>query len=192
MKVLIDNGHGAETAGKRSPDNRLREWAYTRRLARATAKRLTARGIENELLVPETADVPLRERCERANAMSAGRADCVLVSVHVNAAGSEGWHTARGWSAFVAPEASEASRHLARKLTEQSQLRGLGGNRWLPPRGYWTAPLAICRGTRCPAVLTENLFMDNKDDLEYLLGAGAVDELAGLHADALEAYMSRR
>ena len=30
MKILIDNGHGRETAGKRSPDGRLLEWAYTR------------------------------------------------------------------------------------------------------------------------------------------------------------------
>ena len=28
MKVLIDNGHGIETLGKRSPDGRLREYAY--------------------------------------------------------------------------------------------------------------------------------------------------------------------
>ena len=26
MKVLIDNGHGENTPGKRSPDGRLREW----------------------------------------------------------------------------------------------------------------------------------------------------------------------
>ena len=28
MKVLIDNGHGIETLGKRSPGGRLREYAY--------------------------------------------------------------------------------------------------------------------------------------------------------------------
>ena len=33
MKVLIDNGHGENTPGKRSPDGRLREWAYTRKIA---------------------------------------------------------------------------------------------------------------------------------------------------------------
>ena len=29
MKVLIDNGHGENTPGKRSPDGRLREGAYS-------------------------------------------------------------------------------------------------------------------------------------------------------------------
>ena len=33
MKVLIDNGHGENTPGKRSPDGRLREWAYSREIA---------------------------------------------------------------------------------------------------------------------------------------------------------------
>lgn len=33
MKVLIDNGYGSDTPGKRSPDGRLREYAYTREIA---------------------------------------------------------------------------------------------------------------------------------------------------------------
>ena len=32
MKILIDNGHGEDTAGKRSPDWTLREYAYTREI----------------------------------------------------------------------------------------------------------------------------------------------------------------
>ena len=32
MKILIDNGHGRETPGKRSPDGKLREYAYNRSL----------------------------------------------------------------------------------------------------------------------------------------------------------------
>nr|DAT77576.1 MAG TPA: MurNAc-LAA [Caudoviricetes sp.] len=27
----------------------------------------------------------------------------------------------------------------------------------------------MCRDTKCPAVLTENLFQDNKEDVEFLL-----------------------
>ena len=33
MRILIDNGHGENTPGKRSPDGKLREWEYTRRIA---------------------------------------------------------------------------------------------------------------------------------------------------------------
>ena len=31
VKVLIDNGHGEETPGKRSPDGKFREYIWTRR-----------------------------------------------------------------------------------------------------------------------------------------------------------------
>ena len=34
MRVLVDNGHGENTPGKRSPDGRLREWSYTREIER--------------------------------------------------------------------------------------------------------------------------------------------------------------
>ena len=69
MKVLIDNGHGIETLGKRSPDGRLREYAYTREVADRVVKALTAAGIDAVRIVPEDADVPLSERCTRANTL---------------------------------------------------------------------------------------------------------------------------
>ena len=46
MKILIDNGHGIETPGKRSPDGRLREYRYTREIAAAVVSGLQQRGLE--------------------------------------------------------------------------------------------------------------------------------------------------
>ena len=34
MKILIDNGHGSNTSGKRSPDGKLREYAWAREIAK--------------------------------------------------------------------------------------------------------------------------------------------------------------
>ena len=67
--VIVDNGHGRETAGKRSPDGRLREWEWTRLMAREIRQRLLLRDVACALLVPEVYDIPLRERCRRANAI---------------------------------------------------------------------------------------------------------------------------
>lgn len=67
MNVLIDNGHGAETPGKRSPDGRLREYAYTREIAIRLAIRLQQLGIDAIRIVPEETDVLLAERVDRAN-----------------------------------------------------------------------------------------------------------------------------
>ena len=61
MKVLIDNGHGVETEGKRSPDGRLREYAYTREIADRVMNRLQTEGIESIRIIPEETDVELKE-----------------------------------------------------------------------------------------------------------------------------------
>lgn len=88
MKVLIDNGHGENTPGKRSPDGRLREWAYSREIADMVVVGLRKLGIDAERIVKEDTDVPLSERCRRANAIykEAGK-KAILVSIHCNAAG---------------------------------------------------------------------------------------------------------
>lgn len=54
--VILDNGHGKETPGKRSPlwsdETQLFEWEYTRKVVKEVAKRLTDCGINNYILVP--------------------------------------------------------------------------------------------------------------------------------------------
>lgn len=67
MKILIDNGHGAGTRGKRSPDGRLLEYLENRIIARGIVDTLTARGLDASLLVPEETDISLPERCRRVN-----------------------------------------------------------------------------------------------------------------------------
>ncbi len=52
MKILIDNGHGIDTKGKRSPDGRLLEYAQDRLLAHGVttnAKLRTSEGDEFEV-----------------------------------------------------------------------------------------------------------------------------------------------
>ena len=86
MKILIDNGHGSNTKGKRSPDGRLMEYAYTREIAELVVSELLKKGIDAERIVREEVDVPLQERCRRVNQYKANEA--ILVSIHCNAAGS--------------------------------------------------------------------------------------------------------
>ena len=188
MKIIIDNGHGAETPGKRSPDGSVLEYAYTRRMATALAAELRAEGFGVHILVPEQKDVPLAERVRRANGI---RDAVALVSLHLNAAGSDGqWHTARGFSCFVAPNASQQSRLLGRILTEEAERNGMIGNRCVPPQKVWVQNLAICRQTVCPAVLTESLFQDNPGDVATLLSPDGFDALINLHKTAILNYLN--
>lgn len=113
MKVLIDNGHGENTPGKRSPDGRLREWAYTRKIADRVITELRTKGIDAERIVKEMVDIPLSVRCRRANTIyreSGGNA--ILVSIHCNAAGvGSDWLPAHGWSVFISDNASTNSKN---------------------------------------------------------------------------------
>ena len=67
MVILIDNGHGIDTLGKRSPDGRLREYKYAREIAAEVVKRLKTMDYNAQLLVTEENDISLGTRCKRAN-----------------------------------------------------------------------------------------------------------------------------
>lgn len=191
MKILIDNGHGSNTSGKRSPDGKLREYAYTREIAQMLVDKLNANGYDAQRITPETQDVSLTERCRRANKIcdKYGAKNCVLVSIHLDASPGSGWQKARGFSVRVSNNASQNSKRLARILTETAIELRLMGNRSIPAEKYWVQNLAICRDVACPAVLTENLFMTSKEDVEYLLSQEGKNAVMLLHYYALMKYI---
>jgi N-acetylmuramoyl-L-alanine amidase len=171
IKVLIDNGHGEETPGKRSPDGRLKEYAYTREIAKPAVKELQQRGIDALRIVTEETDVPLAERVARANNFyEANGKKAILVSVHCNAAGNGvEWMPARGWSIFVGGNASQKSRLLAWKMAEAALAKKVKVRQPSRQSLYWTADLYICRKTNYLTVLVENFFQDNQEDVAFLL-----------------------
>lgn len=193
MVVLIDNGHGRETPGKQSPDGRLKEYEKAREIAYLVVRSLRESGVDAHLLVPEYTDTKLRERVRRANGYCAkhGAKDVLLVSIHHNAAGADGrWHSARGFSAHVSLNASARSKALAKLLWDEAAEHSLLGNRSVPKEGWIAQDLCICRDTQCAAVLTENLFQDNEDDVAYLLSGEGVQQVADMHVAAIKRYIA--
>ena len=192
--LILDNGHGSNTPGKCSPDRTLREYAWTRIMTDLIARKARAKGIRTEIIVPETTDVPLATRSARANAIARrnGLKNCLFISVHINAAGADGkWHDATGFSAWVAGNASQHSKTFAALIDAEMKARGLGGNRAPNPLGYHTANFAVIRRADCPAVLTENLFQDNRTEVRYLLSPQGQDTIAEAHVAAVEKYIAR-
>lgn len=194
MIVLLDNGHGADTQGKRSPDGSLLEWRWARDIALMIEEELAKRGIHAVRIVTERGDVALSERCRRVNkyCKEHGAGNVLLCSIHINAAGTGAdWRNARGWSGWVAKNASAKSRDFARMLYEECEKRGLRGNRCVPKSKYWEADFYILRNTACPAVLTENLFMDNEEDCAWLKSPEGKAAVVSLHVDAIVRYMGK-
>ena len=192
MIILIDNGHGQDTAGKRSPDGRLREYKYAREIAAEVVKRLKAQGYNAQQLVTEEKDISLGTRCKRVNDICKhfGASNVLVVSIHCNAAGADGkWHDARGWQACVSLNASAKSKQLASYLFDAAQVEGLKMRSPKPGQKWWAQNLAICRDTNCPAVLTENLFQDNLADVEFLLSDKGREAIINLHVEGIINYI---
>lgn len=192
MIVILDNGHGVNTPGKCSPDKRLLEYKYAREIVSRIHEELQKENIKSYILTPEEEDISLRERVARANAIyKDNNKQAILISIHCNAAGADGkWHSAKGWSVFLSQNASKKSKHLADCLADSAQSKGLKMRYSRPNQSYWVQNLAICRDTHCPAVLTENLFQDNKEDVEYLLSEEGKETIAQLHVDGILKYIN--
>lgn len=195
MIVLIDNGHGSNTPGKRSPDGELMEYAYTREIANLVSYGLRREGIESRLLVREEVDVPLSERVRRVNdeCDEKGKSNVLLVSIHCNASGDgTEWMPASGWEVYTSPGKTKADK-LATCIYEAASL-------WLPETSKFRTDFLdgdpdkesrfyILQHTKCPAVLTENLFMDNKADCKYLLSLVGKATIAKVHVEGIKRYL---
>ena len=200
MKILVEAGHGnpplTGRGSKQSPDGRIKEYVYCREIVAEVVKRLRAQGYDAENTVPEKGDISLGERCARVNAWCdrLGAKNVVFVSIHNNAAGCGQWMSARGWEAWTSKGQTMGDK-LADCLYDAAQ-------KYLPQgtkiRTDLTdgdrdkeGKLAVVRGTRCAACLTENLFQDNKEDVEYLLSPEGREAIIKLHVEGIKAYVAK-
>lgn len=197
MKILVDNGHGVATPGKRSPDGRLREYKYCREIAAEVVSQLKVRGYDAELLVPEDADISLGERCNRANAWCSrlGTANVCLVSIHNNAAGmGDKWMNGRGWEAWTSKGQTQGDK-LAECLYDAAKKCLPAGT---PIRTDMSdgdrdkeSNFTILYRSRCAAALTENMFQDNKAEVDWLLSAAGRAAIVKLHVEGLIKYTKK-
>ena len=52
--------------------------------------------------------------------------------------------------------------------------------------------LYILKHSLCPAVLTENLFQDNKEDVEYLMSDKGIKEIVNIHVNGIVNYIKNK
>lgn len=192
--ILLDPGHGSNTPGKCSPDKSVYEWKWVREEAALIQVQLKALGFDARILVPEEKDIPLSTRVARANKIWEENGKnkkgkyVFLISIHLNAAGNGQWMSACGWTGWVATNAGQASRKFAQLLYCEAEKLGLKGNRSVPKEKYWSANFYILKNTKCPAVLTENMFQDNKEDVKFLLSKDGIDKLAKVHVEGIRTF----
>lgn len=194
MHIILDNGHGLKTPGKRSPDGTLIEAIYTRQLVKDLASELEKLGHTVHILVPEPEDIPLNVRVKRINAIcrAEGVENTVLISIHVNAAGNGSkWLNATGWSVYTCKGQTESDR-LADCLCEAA-IKHFHGRRirtdFSDSDPDWEENFSLLSNTLCPAVLTENFFMDSRSDLEYLQSRVGKQAVVDTHVEGIIEYI---
>ena len=208
MIILIDAGHGSTTLGKQSPvlseemsissdfteNGRFKEWKYNRVIADMVVTKLKSMGYDARLLVTEERDISLSERIRRINTIcnKEGAGNVLLISVHSNAVGdSSSWMNGKGWEAYTTrgKTKSDTLAEFIYKRAEKNMPDRKIREDWTDGDRDKEADFYIIKKSYCPAVLTENFFYDNKDDLKYLTSDEGVHCVVRTHVEGIIDYV---
>ena len=196
MKILIDPGHGIDTPGKRSPDGLFREYLWNRQVADLILEGLLSAGVDASLLVTETNDVSLRNRVNRVNTICnrLGASNVLLVSIHANAAGNgSAWMNANGWSCYTSrgkTKSDQVAECLYDAFEAEFQDRKIRKDMSDGDRD-WEENFYVLEKSKCPAVLLENFFYDNREECAWMLQEETKRRIASAAVKGIIKYIKK-
>lgn len=196
--IILGTAHLKSTPGKCSPDKKFYEYKYSREVCQAVKVALEDLGytvfidIEDEDLPNVNQSKELCLRCKIVNDLQKIYKNCIYISIHVNAAGNgTKWMNATGWSAYTSIGVTSADK-LANCLYDAAK-KNLTGKKL---RTDYTdkdpdieSNFYVLKHTNCPAVLTENFFQDNKEDVKYLTSDEGFHQIVRLHVEGILQYI---
>ena len=117
----------------------------------------------------------------------------IYVSIHVNAAGSNEWKKATGWSIYTSKGVTKSDK-LADCIYGRAKviLESLGKKLrtdFSDNDPDYEENFYVLKNTKCPAVLTENFFQDCKTDVAWLLTDEAKKALVDIHVEGIIDYL---
>lgn len=194
LTVLIDNGHGNNTPGKCSPDKVIREYQYNREIAAALYDRLNKDTRYNVILItPEETDISLSERVNRINkyCKQYGAKNCIMISIHLNAGPGLGWCSATGWEAY-STKGITISDNLTKCFYEAAYMVLDEGEKIRTDNSDGDydkeADFYIIKKSNCASILTENFFMNGRQDYKYLLSTNGFNNIINIHVLGISNY----
>lgn len=191
--IVLGTAHLKSTPGKRSPDGKLLEYQYSRQICKTLKQIFERLGYvvfidveEDDLKMTQVQE--LRHRCDIVNSLHKKYKDCIYISIHINAAGADGkWYNATGWEAYTSPGKTQSDK-LAEYLYNAAE-KNFKGKKIRKDLSDGDKDkemnLYVLTRTICPAVLTENFFQDNKDDVQYLLSKEGFDQIIKTHVEGI-------
>ena len=196
MKILIDPGHGIDTPGKRSPDGLFREYLWNRQVADLILEGLVSAGVDASLVVTETNDVSLRNRVNRVNTICnrLGASNVLLVSIHANAAGNgSAWMNAKGWSCYTSrgkTKSDQVAECLYDAFEAEFQDRKIRKDMSDGDRD-WEENFYVLQKSKCPTVLLENFFYDNREECAWMLQEETKKRIASAAVKGIIKYIKK-
>jgi N-acetylmuramoyl-L-alanine amidase len=172
VRIVLDAGHGGTDSG--AVGNGLREKDLTLNIVKKIDDMLKDyEGVE--IIYTRTNDRFI-ELSERAAIANRAKADFFL-SVHINAGGGTGFES------YIFNGNVSAKTIAYQNVIHGEIMKAIGGVR---DRGKKRANYAVLRETKMPAILTENLFIDNANDAEKLKSDQFLQQIAYGHVIGLE------
>lgn len=121
-------------------------------------------------------DMPLHKRTDYANKLNEthnGR--CVYLSIHGNAGGG------KGFEVYTSVGETESDKIAALWIDEMNKTFPGRADRGEKDRNFH-----VVRETTCPAILTENFFMDTLDDCKLMLSQEGQQKVALAHYNMMK------
>src|SRR5690554_6390133 len=171
VKIFIDPGHGGSDPGAAA--NGLREKDLTLAIAKECNRVLNEEyeGVQTKMSRTGDTYPSLSARTKAANNWGAD----YFVSIHINAGGGTGFESYI-YNGSVSSKTKEYQKKVHQVIA--------AGDGWAD-RGMKRANFAVLRETRMSALLTENGFVDRKEDAAKLKDSKFIDLLGELHADGI-------
>lgn len=178
--VIIDEGHGIDTPGKRCEKYNFYEWEYTRRMGKMLNNLLKAEGY-NTYKLNQDKDMKLSDRTKLYNSIQ--HPHKILISLHGNAHDNE---SANGLEIFTSPGFSESDKICKVVWEEMIKVTDLR------LRGMKEANFWILTKSTCPAMLLELGFYTNKDDVTKMKNDSWVENHLKAMVTGLNKYYESR
>ncbi|MEK4181718.1 N-acetylmuramoyl-L-alanine amidase [Aeribacillus sp. FSL K6-1121] len=170
VKIFIDPGHGGNDPG--AVANGLKEKDLTLKIAKKIQSLLSEyEGVSVKLSRTTDVYLSLSERADMANKWEAD----FFISVHINAGGGTGFES------YIYNKPNTKS--VAYQNVIHPEIMKAIGN--VKDRGKKRANFAVVRETKMPAILTENLFIDNSSDAAKLKSDSFLSQIAFGHVQGL-------
>jgi N-acetylmuramoyl-L-alanine amidase len=171
VRIVLDAGHGGKDPG--AVANGMQEKDLTLAIVKHIGRMLSEyENVEVHYTRTDDRFLELEERAAIANKLNAD----YFVSVHINSGGGTGFES------YIYNGNVSAATIAYQNVIHAEIMKAIGN---VNDRGKKRANYAVLRETKMPAILTENLFIDNTNDAAKLKSEQFLLQVAHGHVEGI-------